>query len=219
LLIFVRLEQIDGPGSVVGAAGVCAVRTGSYQPFVGFVRLDVGDLPWVEANGQLEYVILHELMHTLGFGTVWGPDFFNLLVNPSRPTSPGVDTYFSGANAISGFNEIGGSGYTGGQKVPVENTGLSQADGHWRTSVLLNELMQPWIEPGRPSPLSRLTLRSLQDLGYWIDLTQADQFTITPSAPPAARVGEPTALMFDEIVRVPIRVVDPQGRVVRIVTP
>ena len=221
LLVFVSLEPIDGGGSgglnVLGQGGGCLVRAGSFQPIVGSVTLDAADLPWLEAGGQLESVILHEMMHALGFGTVWGPAFNNLLVNPSKPASPGVDTYFVGTNTVAGFDEIGGITYTGGRKAPVEITALLHADTHWRASVLINELMQPFIVAGRPSPLSRLTLRSLQDLGYSVDLNQADPFSIMPSLARGAPSATSAGAASDDIARYPVKVVDGRGRIIRVI--
>ena len=69
-----------------------------------------------------------------------------MLRNPSRPSSPGVDTYFAGPLAIAAFDAAGGTAYTG-EKVPVENNAVAgQADAHWRESVLGSELMTPLLE-------------------------------------------------------------------------
>jgi hypothetical protein len=217
---FVDIDGIPGPGSsnTLGQGGGCWLRAGSFHPLVGQVLIDRADLVALEAAGQLEETVLHELMHVLGVGTTWGPQHFGLLRNPSRPNSPGVDTYFAGLNAATGFLEIGGAGYSGGQRVPVENTALPQADTHWRTSVVGAELMQPFLVFGRPAKLSRLTLRSLQDLGYSVDLSEADPFTIPPPSL-STLLTQPRGGVVDDIAKATISIVDNRGRVVRVIPP
>ena len=62
--------------------------------------------------------------------------------------------------------------------MPVENTGgPGTRDGHWRESVFRNELMSGFIA-APDNPLSRLTVASLQDLGYKVDLTKAEAYTL-----------------------------------------
>lgn len=179
LMIMVRLENIDGVGAVLGSAGPCINRTAGGLPIVGRMRFDVADMANMEANGLLQGVIQHEMGHVLGIGTRWTT--FGLLVNPSPAGGPPLDTYFSGANAINGFNLIGGSSYTGGQKVPVENTGgAGTMNAHWRESVLANELMTGWANVGS-MPLSQLTVGSLADMGYTVDTSAADPFFLTLS--------------------------------------
>ena len=41
-------------------------------PVFGSVRLDAADVADLEANGRLFDVVLHELGHVLGVGTLWG---------------------------------------------------------------------------------------------------------------------------------------------------
>ncbi|MFL5538522.1 MAG: leishmanolysin-related zinc metalloendopeptidase, partial [Longimicrobiaceae bacterium] len=113
-------------------------------------------------------------------GSLWASQ--GLLHNPvSGNGSAATDTYFSGVNGIAGFDAIGGATYTGGLKVPVENTGGSGTqNAHWRESVLKNELMTGYLNPGS-NPLSLVTVRSLQDLGYTVNPGAADAFSLNLS--------------------------------------
>ena len=107
--------------------------------------------------------------HVLGVWTLWDSPFA-LVQNPSLPSSPRVDTYFTGTFAIAAFDAAGGTSYTGGNKVPVENLlGVGSGDVHWRESVLMNELMTPVLNGSEPNPLSAITTQSLADLGYTVD--------------------------------------------------
>lgn len=179
LLIFAAVTDIDGPGQVLGQAGPCYLRGTSSLPVIGVMQFDVADLNSLEISGQLGAVILHEMGHVLGIGTLWS--YLGLLQNKSTAGTP-LDTYYTGAGAIAGFDAIGGTTYTSGHKVPVENTGgPGTMNGHWRESVLRNELMTGFLSSNAPNPLSVLTARSLADLGYVVDPAAADPFFLTMS--------------------------------------
>ena len=182
LIIYVEVVEIDGPSGTLGAAGRLVWRLPSLLPIASFIELDRDDLR-IMSNNELATLVLHEIAHTLGFGI--GPwTEHNLLKNPSLdmnddPIVPAPDTHFSGANAIAAFNAAGGSSYSGA-KVPVENTwgGSGSQDGHWRESVMQNELMTPRIGEVVTHPLSAITIQSLADIGYTVDVTQADAYTL-----------------------------------------
>jgi hypothetical protein len=214
LVIFATLESIDGPGGVLGQAGPCFVRTTGSLPIVGLMRFDTADLSTLEANGQLELVILHEMGHVLGFGSVW--NLLGFLKNPSLPSDSGIDTYFDGPRAIAAFDDLGGTSYTGGNKVPVENElgGQGTRDAHWRESVFAAELMTGFLDVGT-NPLSRMSVASMWDLGYTVNLAGADSYTQVFTAPAAMRPGG--LHLKDDVIRGPIYVVDATGRVVRVI--
>jgi len=152
--------------------------------------------------------------HVLGIGSLW--QIFGLLKNPSTAGSPPLDTYFSGLNAIEGFNAIGGSTYTGGQKVPVENMFSSGTiNGHWRESVFANELMTGFINKGS-NPLSVVTVRSLADLGYTVNANGADPFQLTLSLQALSATVSSQRAYGDDVIRGPLHTIDARGRIVRI---
>lgn len=197
LVIFVRLETIDGPGGVLGSAGPCWIRDQGFLTIVGGMRFDIADLAALEANGQLQSVMLHEMGHVLGIGTLWR--LTNLLVGFQS-----ADPFFTGPSALTVFPTLfgGGASYPG-SPVPVENMGgPGTRDGHWRESILRNELMTGTINPGA-NPLSALSLASLRDLGYLVNDAVADFFEILPSlqaAPPSGPV-----ITLPPVSREPIR--------------
>jgi hypothetical protein len=210
LVIFAAAVDIDGPGAVLGQAGPCFIRTGGL-PVIGKMEFDIADLATMEGNNQLGSVILHEMGHVLGIGTLWTNK--SLLQNPSSPGNP-VDTFYSGVNGIVGFDAIGGNTYTGGAKVPVENTGgPGTMNGHWRESILRNELMTGYINAGQ-NPLSALTVRSLTDLGYGVDPSRADPFSLalTVRAPGA----ESSLKLHNDLYTGPLYTVDRGGRFTRV---
>lgn len=185
LVIYVNLRPIDGPNAVLGSAGPCAVRpnqSGVLQPFLpalGVMTFDTADLPSLESAGQLDQVILHEMGHVLGIGTVWTD--LGLLIGANSDTSS-----FNGTGAKSAWTTLGGAS---GSRVPVENcVGLSQPcgagtrDGHWRETTFRNELMTGYLNGGVANPLSALTLNSLQDLGYTVNLGAAEAYALPTAA-------------------------------------
>jgi len=213
LVIFAGVENIDGPGGVLGSAGPCFIRGTNGLPLGGVMRFDAADVANLEAGGGLSSVILHEMGHVLGIGTFWSR--LGLLQNPST-ASASVDTWFSGANGIAGFNSIGGATYTGGQKVPVENTGgAGTMNGHWRESVLANELMTGFLDNGS-NPMSLLTVRSLTDMGYTVDIGAADAFSVSLSLRAAGSQDGPRIKLHNDLYTGPVFSMTPQGRVTRL---
>ena len=172
LVIYVRtVNSLTG----IAAATSWLHRDPSYLPFASEIQLGT--------RFEIDYLAaLHEMGHALGFGTdPWTAH--DLLKNPSRGIDPAPDTHFSGAKAIAAFNAAGGSSYTGA-KVPVENasSNASSRDSHWRGSVMQSELMTPG--GFAPNPLSAITIQAMADIGYTVDVTQADAYTL-PSSKPA----------------------------------
>lgn len=212
LVIFAGVEAIDGPNGVLGSAGPCLIRTGSNLPILGVMRFDAADVTSMEVNGSFGSVILHEMGHVLGIGTIWS--LKGLLQNPSSAGSP-LDTHYTGANGIAGFDAIGGTTYSAGQKVPVENTGgAGTMNGHWRETVLANELMTGFLNAGT-NPMSLLTVRSLTDLGYTVNPSAADAFSVSLSL--RAEGPEPVRLkLHNDRYTGPRYHVDRQGRLTRI---
>ena len=122
----------------------------------------VGCMSFNMQTTDLLNVGLHEIGHVLGVGALWRR--FGFYQNP-----PNGDTHFNGPLAIAAFDDASGRDYTGA-KVPVEMDGV-----HWRYSVLEGEIMAPSAIGGA---LSAITVQSLADLGYGVDVTQADAYTL-----------------------------------------
>ena len=236
LLILASFDSIDGPGKTLAVSGPCFIRTsgtGAGLTVMGVMRFDTADVASLVASGQLNAVVLHEMDHVLGFGTLWtlSAPFpaVSCLQRPSNPPGTLQDTYFSCAgrsqNAVAQFDSAGGLAYTGsgqpygGQVVPVENCanspyvypkcGAGTVNGHWRTTVFGNELMVGFL-PSHPA-LSAVSLGSLQDLGYTVNYAAADPYSHAFAAAPAA--GGARVFLGDDIHHGPLYGVDPAGRV------
>ena len=233
--IYVTIDSIDGGGgsggNILGRAAPCSWRlqlwsapgssrtdTINKQVIRGFIELDEFDVARMETQGVLLSVVTHELAHVLGFGTVWTTH--DRLRNPSDPNRPNADTHFEGPLTIAAFDAAGGAGY-GGSKVPVENTGVrGSADGHWRQSVFEDEMMTPFLT-GSAQAMSAITLESLYEIGYEVNLNEAESFGLSRAgAAGMAMPRGPVIYLGNDIARIPIRGLDPKtGRVVKVIYP
>ena len=208
--IYVSIRDIDGPQPILGRAGPCYIRGLSDHPIVGMMEFDIYDFDRITDQGLLIPVVLHEMGHVLGIGTIW--DNRELLINPSAVT-PSADTHFIGPHAITAFDDAGGVSYTGGQKVPVENeAGPGSQDSHWREAVFGGELMSPFVNSGVQNPLSRITIQSLADLGYGVDVSQREPYSLPLAADLVNPDRGPGIDLRDDIRRGSISVVGPKKR-------
>ncbi len=174
VLILAQGTPIDGVGGTLGQAGPTHLRPASagqaaLLPAKGLMSFDTADLGQMEANGTLRDVITHEMGHVIGIGTVWRR---KSLLNGAGTTDP----RFTGTQATAEYKLLGGTG--SGAGVPVENTGgPGTADSHWRETIFRNELMSGFIS-GTGNPISRMTVGSLADLGYQVDLDAAEPYQL-----------------------------------------
>ena len=159
VVIEVALAPIDGPGGILGQAGPRFVRTEDFLTISGIMFFDVADLDFLEEIDLFEEVIVHEMGHVLGVGTLWNvqPFGFDRTLVGAVETNP----FFLGRKANVFWNAEGGE-----FELPVEEQGgPGTALGHWRESTLNNELMTGFLNLGE-NPLSRITAGSMKDLGY-----------------------------------------------------
>lgn len=215
VVIFASIDAIDGPGKILGMAGPCFIRTTGKLPLVGAMIFDDADIPALESAGIFDEVILHEMSHVLGFGTIW-PDL-GLLSGEGT-----ADSHFTGGQALGAFDRVGGQSFTLGSKVPVENCvgipqcGSGSQDSHWRESVFGTELLTGFLNGGVTNPLSVVTTASLGDMGYFVNHAASDPYLLSLAALRAPGAAAPVRLEHD-ILRLPIYEVDPAGRVVRVI--
>lgn len=173
VLILAQGTAIDGPGGILGQAGPTHLRPASagsaaFLPARGIMSFDTADLKKMEQNGTLTDVITHEMGHVLGVGTIWSRKALLKGANGSNPT-------FTGKNAMREYGKLRGGNPI---QVPVENTGgQGTRDSHWRETVFRNELMSGFIA-GAGNPLSRMTVASLQDMGYAVNLEAAEPYSL-----------------------------------------
>lgn len=171
LRIFAAVRPLDGEGRVLGRAGPTTRLVSDGLPIEGVMEFDVSDVADLAAQKRLDDVILHEMAHVLGAGTLWSD--LGLLSGAGGPAP-----LFTGANAIAEYAQLLGRSV---DAIPVEaDGGPGTRDGHWDEAVFGDELLTGFIS-GRVRPLSRMSIASFIDLGYEADLSQAD-----PYDPPTA---------------------------------
>ena len=175
-------EQIDNPRIYItkfdkitpygapakGYGGPILLRSSSL-PIIGCIGIDIATS--TRFDDLLWEVGLHEVGHVLGIGTTWEDSGMLREINSN--------VHFAGPQAIAAFDQAGGTDYQGA-KVPTEPGG-----GHWYRSVLSGELMAP----SNGDALSAITLQALSDLGYSVNLSEADPYVL-PSPTAAKPVAE-----------------------------
>jgi hypothetical protein len=201
IIVLINISGIDGPGNTLGQAGPCVIRTGAEDnslPVLGFLTLDVHDLEPMVGSSTLTALVFHEIGHILGFGTIWEE---LSLIEGSGSNQPA----FTGSAAVDEFMAAGGSGTT----VPLENVGgAGSIESHWREGIFGNEIMTSVAEQvGVPQPLSRITIASMGDLGYDVDVEVADPFTLAA----ALVAGGNEELGLDDVYRGPLLGIGPDG--------
>jgi hypothetical protein len=211
VIIFAEVVPIDGGGKVLAEAGPCVLRGAAPgYPSVGHMRFDVADIPALEAAGAFEAVVLHEMLHVVGFGTLWSQATYLSGAGTAAP-------YFTGPGARSAFNTYNGGATYPNSPVPVEGSSAPQgtADSHWREADFDAELMTGYIDRRVPNPLSATTVASMADLGYTVDITRADPFRwgpVTMALRSALQAVEPPIHLVDDVRRIPPVVLGPDGR-------
>lgn len=168
LLILAEGAGMDGSGGTLAEAGPTHVRADSGLPTKGIMRFDTADLAAMEEDGTLEDVITHEMGHVLGIGTVWEDKRLLEGAGSADPT-------FVGQMAMVEYGKLIGQGP---HPVPVEGSGgEGTRDSHRRDSVFGAELMTGYVNP-TVNPLSAVTVASLGDLGYEVEISHAEPFTL-----------------------------------------
>jgi hypothetical protein len=190
VVIFAKVGPIDGGGNAIDGntlafAGPLAIRQfGTFIPYGGCMVFDEFDLPGLVAEGSFADVVLHEMGHVLGIGTIW--DLNDLYGSPC--SIGGGDVPYIGSNAQREFNELGGFG----NPLAEGSTNTQGTDcGHWDEGTLDNELMTGKKESGGTRlPLSSLTLGGLEDIGYEVDYNLAASYDLPADCSPNCTIIE-----------------------------
>ncbi|MGB3167753.1 MAG: leishmanolysin-related zinc metalloendopeptidase [Alteraurantiacibacter sp.] len=150
VVITASLVNIDGTGGVLGRAGPSSSRTDSQLTVKGIMEFDIADTGDFNAAGLFDDIVLHEMGHVLGFGTLW--DRLGL-INP--------DNTFGGelASAEHALQ------FNGDSTIDIETDGgQGTAFGHWDDATYTNELMTGYIS--NPNYYSYFSAAAYADMGY-----------------------------------------------------
>lgn len=168
LVINASVAPIDGQGGILGQAGpTSGVNDGSFiLATAGVMTFDSADIASLAGGGSFEDVVLHEMGHVLGIGTLWTNNGLYI-------TGTGQ---YTGANAIAQYQTEFDPAAT---FVPVElDGGQGTANGHWDEGGITvidpnninfgrarsDALMTGFL--GNDTFISNTTGGSLQDLGF-----------------------------------------------------
>lgn len=173
IIIDARGDTIDGVGGVLGSAGLTSITQLSDSPFVyanrGLMLFDSADLTRLENRGRLFDVIVHEMAHVIGFGTLWTTDF---AIAGSQSNYVSGSGRYTGEYALEIYRREFVEGAT---FIPVElNGGEGTANAHWDepwpggSSDLMTGFLGPY-----PITLSDTTIASFADIGYLTTVTHA----------------------------------------------
>ena len=203
VLIVVDLSPIASPGPglvTLGQAGPCFIRNVGTSTVFGGLKLNGQYLldPANLSDTVMTDVVLHEMGHVLGYGTLWSNATLIANAIPSnQPVSTPSVTLptFTGALAVAAYHAIGGLA----GNIPVEGCGGSgTVNGHWRESVFGDELMTGYVNGSLGNvhnPLSAITIKSIADLGYTVDVAQADPYVLNSRVCPAGSGYNPGSLI------------------------
>lgn len=176
MLITASLISIDGSGGVLGRAGPThsiyepadGETSSDALPFAGLMEFDVADAGDYLAVDLWDDIVLHEMMHSIGLGTMWeSTGVVDVVIDDNgtrRPTDDTISYEYLGEHATAyTLNEDGSA--------PIIETdgGSGTAGGHWDEDTYGNELMTGYIND--VNYLSQMSLASFADLGYEVDWT------------------------------------------------
>ncbi|MCC3861385.1 leishmanolysin [Pseudemcibacter aquimaris] len=166
MLIEASLISIDGSGGVLGRAGPTHIikETGQDDsealPFAGIMEFDVADAGDYLAIDLWDDIVLHEMFHSIGLGTMWEHtgvvDVYIDDMGTKRPVDD-VMTYDYLGQYATQYND-------GSEPIIETDGGSGTAGGHWDEETYDNELMTGYIND--VNYLSQMSLASLADLGY-----------------------------------------------------
>ena len=129
----------------------------------GLITIDPADLDSAIADGSFFNVILHEFLHVVGIGTLWEEQVTGeeLLIDSATTT-------YSALGALAVWGQLGCSG-----DLPLDSD-----LGHWDEECLKDEIMTSSYAAGEDVIFSNITMAALEDIGYTVDRSQADAFTL-----------------------------------------
>lgn len=174
LLVYVHKKPFVE--NFLAQAGPCIWGEG--LPNYGHVRVNSNQLEFMSDTGTLTDVMVHELGHVLGIGTLWRSEHHDL-VGPSRQhcanvtLEPHRPRTYTGALGITEFQDLGGSG----------EPKLDDICAHWSEEAFQNEALTPtihidWAGGNHYNPVSSMTIGALDDLGYTVDYEAADPYEL-----------------------------------------
>ena len=178
LQVRIQMAAIDGQGASVARTLVNEFGADDLPVDVD-IFVDEDDIAALAERGDLDSLVLHEMLHAVGFGVSW--ERLGLIGEDSEG-----NPVFTGAHATAAYAEMTGAA-DDPAGVPLEQHGSGfTAQRHWDEERIDGELMIGYLT-GQTS-VSDLTQASLIDIGHEIADDEEDQWD--------ARINELADLVF-----------------------
>ncbi|CAM9289939.1 unnamed protein product, partial [Scytosiphon promiscuus] len=205
LVITSTLESIDGPSGTLGFAGPRGIWNECQGiSYSGEMTFDLDDIDDMESQGTFEGVILHEMGHVIGVGTLWGE---------CSECDEANDPEWKCPLAAQVYNDLAGNAADSPADIIELDGGEGTGCGHFSEETFEDELMTGYVNAGS-MPLSKITTASLADRGYVVKPSMADEYTIPALRSPSARQGNTTTYEALDEDGADIEVCDREGNIV-----
>ena len=183
-------------------------------PYQGALGINIATLNGSVADDLVVDAIKHEIAHALGMNKRnYAENRRDLVVGVGKSLVLSENPRFVGKNAAREYRELSGI-LTDDDlvSVPLEENGAfmvgASSISHWDEDALGDELMTPKTNK-RKAFLSTITIGALNDLGYKVDYSQAENFE---ARKPNIKIESSVpALTSGEILTVDITVTDESG--------
>jgi hypothetical protein len=175
--------QIDYSDNIYTSSGFIALSQASYNSMISETRTDGNT-----TNTTLYYVLMHEIGHIIGIGPYFG---HNNSPRVAYEESGVTKYYYTGVNALAKYRmymndaslvgipieDDGGAGTVNVHPEEHRIEGQTRHIGGHPHEGLDEELMTGWTESGNTiMPLSAVSIGFLQDMGYEVDYSYADEY-------------------------------------------
>ena len=159
---------------MLGFAGPTSVRPDTFFPITGEMTFDIVDVrelfedDLAFGTNSYDNLILHEMIHTLGFGTTW--EISGLITNVGSDAVP--DYRFTGEQARDEYEKLYPTQFAAdpnsglGVAVESDEGGEGTIGGHWDEETFTTELLTGFLSSDGSDEVTNLTIAALDDMGY-----------------------------------------------------
>ena len=165
LFIFVKFKNHQDIGNNhLASAKICFVDSITKQPLMGIITINKNiDYSKTNSLQYFESIILHELIHILGFSKY---HFTNVLTKITKNNAYNEETTYIASEKVLSQSKIYFS-CDSIQGIELEKYGNNGDFGsHWSERILLGDIMTEAIYP-EEQVISEFTLALLEDTGYY----------------------------------------------------